>query len=403
MQRERSMKRKRRRRGIKDMCNRHDCEIPPDLMIEILIRLPTKSFMRFKCVSKQWSPLISGRYFCNRLFTCVTRQQQQQPRLYMCLVAKDKQCVLLSSTSPDNTCFVLVDQDLSIPGYFFASVPGLLCFQFGTKACIYNPSTKQLLTLPSVKSDITAQQGQLKTTQYYIGRDPVNDQYKLVCTILIYSKLFANMSSEHWVFTLELGGSWKKVVPLGNYHPHAPATAGRSIDGVVHYLAWVDLYKCAVVSFNIRSEEVTTFLLPRKIWDVPVPALMMKADLIEYDGKLAIFSHSYLKDEGLVELWVLKDAAGKKKWSNMILVLQPCQRHLVHGIDLIVKGTTQDGKVILSPLEMRSQFYILCYDVQNNDLRKVEITGVPRLWLHKECNFDLKFMDESESFIYLEI
>ncbi|KAG7569977.1 hypothetical protein ISN45_Aa04g026300, partial [Arabidopsis thaliana x Arabidopsis arenosa] len=278
----------------------------------------------------------------------------------------------------------------------------MMCFQFRTKACIYNPSTKQLLTLPSVKSDITAQQGQLKSTQYFLGRDPVNDQYKLFCTIEISSQWFANMRSEHWVFTLEAGGSWKKVVPLGIYHPHAPATAGRSIHGVVHYLAWVDLYNCAVVSFDIMSEEVTTFLLPRKIRDVPLPALMMKADLIEYDGKLAIFNHSYLKDEGSVDLWVLKDAE-MKKWSNKRLVLQPCQRHLVHDIDLIVKGTTKDGKVMLAPLEMRSQFYILCYDVQSNDLRKVEIKGVPRLWFDKECYFDLKFVDKSESFIYLEI
>ncbi|CAL9236396.1 unnamed protein product [Arabidopsis halleri] len=394
-----TMKRKGRRRG-RDMCKKHDCEIPPDLVTEILIRLPSKSLMRFKCVSKDWSSLISCRYF-SHLFTV---RRQQKSRLYMYLVAKDNQRVLLSSTSPDNNSFVVVDKDLSIPrmGYSANVVRGLMCFRVRKKAYIYNPRTKQLLTLPAIKSDIITEQDQKKQIQYYIGHDPVSDRYKVVCTIMVSSAYLCNLKSEHWVFTLEAGGSWKKVVPLGNYHPHAPATAGRSIHGVVHYLAWVDLYNCAVVSFDIMSEEVTTFLLPQKIRDMPLPALMMKADLIEYDGKLAIFNHSYLKDEGSVDLWVLKDA-GMKKWSNKRLVLQPCQRHLVHEIDLIVKGTTQDGKVMLAPVEMRSQFYILCYDVQNNDLRKVEIKGVPRLWFDKECYFDLKFMDESESFIYLEI
>ncbi|XP_020884762.1 LOW QUALITY PROTEIN: F-box protein At2g40925, partial [Arabidopsis lyrata subsp. lyrata] len=376
-------------------CDRNSYEIASNLPHEVQVRLKAVVIPHLLSIILQ--PFIYYRH------THTTTQQQ--PRLYMCLVTKDNQGLLLSSTSPDNTSFVVVHQDLSIPGiggYFLDAVPGLMCFQFRTKACIYNPSTKQILTLPSVKSDITAQQGQLKSTQYVIGRDPVNDQYKLFCTIEISSQWFANMRSEHWVFTLEARGSWKKVVPLGDYHPHAPATAGRSIHGVVHYLAWVDLYNCAVVSFDIMSEEVTTFLLPQKIRDVPVPALMMKADLIEYDGKLAIFNHSYLKDECSVDLWVLKDA-GMKKWSNKRLVLQPCQRHLVHDIDLIVKGTTQDGKVMLAPLEMCSQFYILFHDVQSNDLRKVEIKGVPRLWFHKECYFDLKFVDESESFIYVEI
>lgn len=66
---------------------------------------------------------------------------------------------------------------------------------------------------------------------------------------------------------------------------------------------------------------------------------------------------------------------------------------------MIVKGTTLDGKVILAPVEMRSRFYILCYDIQSNDLRMVEIKGVPEPWFDKECYFDLKFMDVSESLI----
>lgn len=46
--------------------------------------------------------------------------------------------------------------------------------------------------------------------------------------------------------------------------------------------------------------------------------------------------------------------------------------HLVHDTELIVKGTTQDDKIILAPLELHSRFYILCYDLHSNDLIKVE-------------------------------
>ncbi|KAG7569976.1 F-box domain [Arabidopsis thaliana x Arabidopsis arenosa] len=390
----------------------HICELlqdMQDLVLEILMRLPTQSLMRFNCVSKHWSSLIFSRYFCNLLFTTVTRQQ---PRLYMCLVDDGGNRILLSisSPSPDNTCYVVVDQDLSIPGmggYFLNIVRGLMCFSLHKKACIYNPSTKQLLTLPAIKSDIVAQPGQKKhLTRYYIGHDPVSDQYKLVCTVAISSPLprLGNLKSEHWVFALEAGGSWKKVVPLENYRHHAPSSLGRSTSGsVVRYMAWPDNYNCVVVSFDIRSEQLNIIPVPREIHlHEAVPAVMMRADLIEYGGKIAIFYHTYLKDKGSADLWVLEDI-GKNEWSKKTLVLQPCQRHLVKDIELIVKGTTQDGKVILAPLEMHSRFYILYYDLQSNDLRKVEIKGVPRLWpTHKECYFDLNSMDESESFIYLE-
>ncbi|KAL0844696.1 hypothetical protein Bca101_017942 [Brassica carinata] len=383
-------------------------EIPLDLLIEILCRLPGKYLARFKCVSKHWSSLISSRCFCERLYTI--RQRKRRPHLYMCLVDKDGQSALLSmsSTSPDNTCFV-VDQDLSIPGmggYFLNVFQGLICFTVRKKACVYNPSTGQRLILPQIKPDIIADQGQVMyIKRHYMGYDLVDNQHKLLCTIVMYCDRLFHLKSEHWVFVLETGGSWKKVVSHESYRPHAPFAVGQyCISGsVVHYLAWHDMYTCAIVSFDFRSEELTTIIAPDDVGaNMSIPALEMKADLIEYGGKVAIFEHSNLKIEGMVVLWVLEDAE-KKEWSKRSLVLQPCQRHLVQDTELILKGTTRDGKVILAPFEMHSGFYILCYDLRSNDLRKVDIKGVPHHWFDKKCYFDLRLMDENESLRYLEI
>ncbi|CAH8334268.1 unnamed protein product [Eruca vesicaria subsp. sativa] len=396
--------RRRRRRTRR----RYMPEIPLDLLVEILIRLPGKNLARFKCISKQWLCLISSQYFCERLYT--TRQRKQQPpHLYMCLVDDYEQSALLSmsSTSQDNTCFV-VDQDLSIPGmggYFLNVSHGLICYTVRRQACIYNPSAGQCLTLPMIKHDIRAEQGQtMYIRRHYIGYDPVDNKHKLLCTVVMYCDRLFNLKSEHWVFVLEAGGSWKKVVSHENDRPHTPFARGQyiRIGSVVHYLAWHDMYTCAIVSFDFRSEELTTITAPDNVREMmSVPALKMKADLIEYGGKVAIFQHTNLQIEGRVVLWVLENAE-KKEWSKMSLVLQPCQRHLVQDTELILKGTTQDGKAILAPFEMHSGFYILCYDLQNNDLRKVEIKGIPHHWFDKECYYDLRLMSESESVIYLE-
>ncbi|KAL0844694.1 hypothetical protein Bca101_017940 [Brassica carinata] len=178
------------------------------------------------------------------------------------------------------------------------------------------------------------------------------------------------------IASFKLGGSWKKVISHESYRPHAPFALGQyCISGsVVHYLAWHDMYTCAIVSFDFRSEELTTIIAPEDVRDdMSIPALEMRAELIEYEKEMV---------------------------DN--LVLQPCQRHLVQDIDLIVKGTTQEGKVILAPSDMHSGFYILCYDLQSKDLRKVEIKGVPQHWFDKECYFDLRLMNKSERVIYLE-
>ncbi|CAH2064023.1 unnamed protein product [Thlaspi arvense] len=284
-------------------------------------------------------------------------------------------------------------------------LPPKSMLKFNGTACVYNSTTGQHLTLPAVQPDIDASKSKTrKDTRYYIGYDPVNDQYKLVCTIAISSGFYVDVKSEHWVLLLEAGGgSWRKVVPVeSSYHPHVPSKQvwSTSNGSVLHYTAWIDEYTCAVVSFDVRSEELTTIPVPEEDEE---EATWKKKGLVEYGGEIAVFDHTSLEDEGLVDLWVLEDA-GEKKWSEKKrLVLQPCQRGLVtvdEGSELVVKGTTQDGKVIFAPLKMHSsQLYILFYDLQRNDLRKVEIKGVPPLWSDKDCYFGLRLMMDENTLL----
>lgn len=54
-----------------------DINIPLDLTMEILKKLPTKSLMRFRCVSKLWSSIISSRR--DFIDSIVTRSLTQTP------------------------------------------------------------------------------------------------------------------------------------------------------------------------------------------------------------------------------------------------------------------------------------------------------------------------------------
>ncbi|KAG5535040.1 hypothetical protein RHGRI_022975 [Rhododendron griersonianum] len=38
-------------------------DFPKDIILELLLRLPVKSFMRFKCVSSEWNDMISDAAF----------------------------------------------------------------------------------------------------------------------------------------------------------------------------------------------------------------------------------------------------------------------------------------------------------------------------------------------------
>ncbi|KAJ4878615.1 putative F-box protein [Raphanus sativus] len=274
-------------------------EISFDLMIEILSRLPVKSLMRFKCVSKLWSCLIRSRYFTNVYLMVSSSLSRPRPLgLYMSLnmglsLQRHYACdsmelcqnhgksellslrLLPSSSSAESS----LEPDLTFPGmggYRMVSLRGLILYTVCRKACIYNPATRQSLTLPAAKSNIFAQQATNKHVYYFFGHDPVLDQYKIVCNVTIASLFFRRITSEYWVFVLEPGGFWKKL----DYddQPHLPTRPGLCISGVIYYPASSSTCGRTVNCFDVRSEVFRV---------IPVSQFCKYFGFIEHGGKPA--------------------------------------------------------------------------------------------------------------------
>ncbi|WZY80218.1 hypothetical protein YC2023_026602 [Brassica napus] len=408
VQQEESRSRRRRltRKAIQDSETCVAREITQDLLIEILARLPAKSVLRLKCLSKFWSSLFCSRYFCDRFLMVPSRPQ---PRLFMSLIDWDCHSKsLLLSAAPTTSCLssFVFDDGLTIRkmgGVFMSILRGFICFSIHSRAHIYNPSTRQIVILPVVKSKILAPEESYSNMYNFLGHDPVNDQYKVLSIITSYSsKDLQNMRSEFWVFVIEPGGSWKRVAK--DFHPHNYAEVELNTNGVLYYLAWTDTHTCVLVSFDMRSEEFDMIKVPRKPGDIG-PSLRRRVTQIEYGGgKIAVFDFTYLKKTGTVDLWVVEDW-GNKEWSRKTLVLQPSQMHLVTDNRLTPKGTTLKEKVFLIPEKLVSPYYFLCYDLRINDLRKYEIKGIPDHWFSKPeatKNFDMEFMDSNGSIKYFE-
>ncbi|CAH8391714.1 unnamed protein product [Eruca vesicaria subsp. sativa] len=150
------------------------------------------------------------------------------------------------------------------------------------------------------------------------------------------------------------------------------------------------------VSFDVRSEQLNMIQVPQELSGLIFDNLMA---LIEYGGKPAIFDHTYLVLMGNVDLWVLEDGG---EWSKKSLVLQPSQMNLLNeSIALVVLGTTQNGEVILAPRKLFSNYYILYYDLQKNDMRKVNVGVTSDHWFGKPYA-ELILIDKNESILHLE-
>ncbi|KAL9409366.1 hypothetical protein AB3S75_047707 [Citrus x aurantiifolia] len=91
-----------------------------DLLTEILLRLPIKSLLKFKSVSKHWLSLISNPVFCHRL--SLTRNQSQA-FLFIVLLSKS---VILNMTSS-----TLIPIPLVLP----SELSPLLILHMESKSC----------------------------------------------------------------------------------------------------------------------------------------------------------------------------------------------------------------------------------------------------------------------------
>ncbi|KAL0873174.1 hypothetical protein Bca101_022879 [Brassica carinata] len=376
-------------------------EIPLDLMMEILSKLPAISLMKFRCVSKRWSCLIRSRYFTNIYLNNKVSSSGEELFLYMrynvvhhdsmnCTESQILSLTLSSSVSDSDESYL--EPDLVFPSMEakgvrgMVSLRGLILYNFRRKACIYNPTTRQSLTLPAVKSNIFAQQERRRRRVYYFfGYDPVLDQYKIVCNV------FERWTtSEFWVFVLEPGGFWKRIED--DDQPHVPTGGVLCINGVIYYRAFNRTTFDIVYCFDVRSEKLRVVKAPPHA----VSQFCQSVGFIEHGRKPTLFDYTLIKETGVSELWVLEDDLDGT-WSRKTLVLKPCQRHLVSDIvmGLTVHGTGQNSEVIL---ELSRPGCLLYYHLIKNDLREVNIISeTPNEYVKV-----VKVLDKCESIMHLE-
>ena len=137
----------------------------PNLVEEILSRLPVKSLMQFKCVSKAWHTLISSHQFAKSHF----QRASQNPNRMNVLVLTDN-CVPSSGYGALFRSRAIHGQPVDVDFHGFplwgekdvetnlTSCNGLLCIElYDVHICtsqylVWNPSTKSYKNIPSPTS-----------------------------------------------------------------------------------------------------------------------------------------------------------------------------------------------------------------------------------------------------------
>ncbi|CAA7036653.1 unnamed protein product [Microthlaspi erraticum] len=380
-------------------------DIPIDLQIETLLRLPVKSLLRFKCVSKLWSSIITSRDFKNRHINIAT--SSVPPRLLIAFADFDRNYVLLVS-SPNPTAYSSSSSPCCVPYRDLSLVKlrgkevynacrGLICVGAGFKdVAICNPGTRQLYAFPEFKFKDSPQA--FPRPNYVFGYDPVEDQYKVLAADVNFGRF------EHKVVALGREEAWREVPCVAC--PHVAFTSGLYMNGTVYYGAYREAIDSQninpiIMSFDVRLETFNMINIPSKVLSLmgyvnmgDAHRLFTGKALINYREKIGLVENPH---EGSFRLWIVEDAE-KEEWSMQTFHLPESAL----GLDLKVTDTVNNGEICLVPKDLSDPFCLFFYNLDKKSMRSVVIEGLPISEFNRPYGISVTVSDHHESFMFLE-
>ncbi|CAI9107945.1 OLC1v1007431C1 [Oldenlandia corymbosa var. corymbosa] len=187
--------------------------LPEDLVREILARLPAKSLLWFRCVSKQWKALIGSQYFVNLQLKSSKIRARDNPQILL-MINDDR-----SGSSPS---FLIVNPDSppqkmrpthlkvhpfsqgrhSVVNGIHGCCNGLVCLSslHAGPIVLWNPAIRKRWVLPVLVLDDTCNHPPIPThyttNKYGFGYDDIRDDYKVVR--ILGDKVTINAGGVKW-------------------------------------------------------------------------------------------------------------------------------------------------------------------------------------------------------------
>ncbi|XP_074283741.1 F-box/kelch-repeat protein At3g06240-like [Silene latifolia] len=224
--------------------------LPTEILLdEILPKLPVKSLLRFKSVSKQFETLISSPNFILRHL----RHSLSSATNRLLITSEKGRLQSSDLDSPDNPPVPLPLPDFFRPSYEISMIGfcnGLLLLGSGADFLLINPSTGFYSAIPGIS-------GPVYYSRFGFGYDPVNDEYKIAAI------------DEHHIAVLNLSDKLWRIVDNSRADNVASVPDGRLYAAVYdnhlcHWLNWCELRnRHRIVCFDLLIENWTR--------DIPLP------------------------------------------------------------------------------------------------------------------------------------
>ncbi|KAH7550608.1 hypothetical protein ACOSQ2_024259 [Xanthoceras sorbifolium] len=329
--------------------------LPPELIVDILSRLPVKSLCRFRCVSKSLFNLINDPRFV-KLHLKRTRRQRLfiaakfvytvdlETVTYECdkLVAMEIDSLFWKSVNIDSPCWKPNHYHRQSPKWIqvIGSSNGLLCIEIFQYLFLYNPSTKQCKQIPDFPSKHTKLCG--------FGYAETIDDYKFV-------KI--DFSGKHVQIYSLRNDSWTNI-QIDLHFNDTGYAEGILINGAIHWVVDDLEDQSKILAFNLVEEKFQT---------LPSPDVMKENDGMYSLGRLR--GCLCLSREGNIhvsEFWVMKEYGVKGSWTRILI------SDMFYWLKPLCSLNTCDTILLL----MNMHQLVFC-NPKEGKFKNIEVDGIP--------------------------
>ncbi|KAL3509486.1 hypothetical protein ACH5RR_028887 [Cinchona calisaya] len=366
--------------------------LPEELLIEILTRVPVKSLICFTLVSKSWFALITNPNFIKSHITKI--QQEKIPNSPSLLLIRryTKDDKLEHYTlNPDedgghdnggnSTQFALKSVEIDFPfksliGYFriVGTCNGLVCLSddlFGTTKPI-------ILWNPSVRKSVLSPAPTVNPPLPYMfvlgfGAD-LNRDYKVVRIVYHREGQFDYLlPPEVEVYSLSTG-FWRRIMNVDIKVCIADFLWSQAFaNGAVHWIAYHPRGSnndtnggsigSSILGFNMDNEVFNEIMLPDEL----AHDLATNLFITVYRGSLAVIKYHRGEDNGSCSIWVMKEYGSFESWTRLYAI------DLVEGMEKVV-GFRKNGDILVA----KESKELVSYDPRTGVIEELGICGSTR-------------------------
>nr|KYP50188.1 F-box/kelch-repeat protein At3g23880 family [Cajanus cajan] len=354
-------------------------ELPQELILEILSWLPVKDLMRFRCLSKTWTTLMSHHAFVKLHLQRSSKNKHVLLSFYqhdnavgnrnnssVAAAPCSTDGLLENPTSTINNCIRRFSETSIVIG----TCNGLVCIcsYFKTDDYIkywvrfWNPATRIMSEdSPYIVLFDSDYQNELYYLKFGFGFDDLSGNYKVVMILLDVQSYKRETRVLTWGISV-----WKKTLNCPLF-PLPDPVVGQLVSGTLNWLAlssvgngpdgydWdiVTVDDLVIFSYDLKNDTYRYLLMPHGLLEVPA----REPYLGVLKGCLCL-SLDY-KDTHFV-VWLMREFGIQKSWTQILNVSYEYHHYPIHAfaLNFMPLFMSENEDILLLADEVRSLYVV---------------------------------------------